>query len=102
MLVTVVIGAAIVGAGQLLRKTLASTAKALLEVADMDTTLEHQANYSPSRPPVNFFGGIRSLPGNVRHHSRDYASAKRGPTFSQVGRPGGSISSVSYVRPIAK
>ena len=108
MLVTLLIGVAVVGAGQLLRSTLASAAKALLEAADMETTLEQQANNQPSSPSLAFFGGIRNLPGNLSHYSRNPVPEKRGSTCSMhlVDRPSSSIGSVSvkasYSRPIAK
>jgi hypothetical protein len=104
MFVTVLIGVAMIGAGQLLRNILASTAKALLEAADMETTLEQQALNPHSSPSLAFLGGIRNLPSNLWHHSDRPVPDKSGSTCptQQVSRPSGSIRSVSYGRPIAK
>jgi hypothetical protein len=97
MFVTVLIGMAVVGAGQLLRNSVASTAKALLEAADMETTLEQQALNPPSSPSLAFFRSICNLPSNLWHHSKRPVLDKRASTcyMQQVDRPSGSIRAVS-------
>jgi len=108
MLVTLLIGVAVVGAGQLLRNALANTVKALLEVGDMDATLEHQANNPRSSASLIFSRNVRNVPGDLRHFPSNSVSQTRGSTCSmqQVDKSSSSIGSVpaiaSYRRPIAK
>jgi hypothetical protein len=108
MLVTLLIGLAVVGAGQLLRGALARAAKALLEAEDMEQTLEDQANNAALSPSPAFSGSIRNLPGNLWHLSRSSVREKGWSTclMQQVGRPISPIGSVSvrasYSRPRTK
>jgi hypothetical protein len=96
MLVTLLIGMAAVGVGQLLRSTLANTAKALLEVGDMEATLEHQARNRRSSASLFFSGNVRNVPGNLRHFPSNSMTTKRGATCStqQVDKSSSSIGSV--------